>query len=225
MSTHLEVTAQLTLAYPTTITASSSASPPDHQSMHPPIHILDDINIQKQLQEQQQGQWKTYLSTELQGTTPPAAQPPPEELVNIRPTEEDDVIEEEDPYGRCMNMKDPRIIDLGLRSAFNTLPVNKHLSNNSSSSSPRGGKLASNKHPTGRPNGGLRPGPTGRHFKPFDHRKMNPMAGIQENAVYGETRNNLIVQKTNTSLPHMPAELRHTNYASSTRPLLQMVEP
>lgn len=65
---------------------------------------------------------------------------------------------------------------------------------------------------------------TGRHFKPFDHRKMNPMAGIQEDIgtdvqsqgssepIYSsQTSTNLIVQK-NTHLPHLPNEVRHTNY-------------
>lgn len=99
-------------------------------------------------------------------------------------------------------------------------------------------------------------GPTGaRHFKPFDHRRMNPMAEIQENpygmheSTYGSIPENnpvygtigpsgsgvpgqppaaprplssagplpgtLIVQKT-SNLPHMPTELRHTNYSSSS---------
>ena len=68
---------------------------------------------------------------------------------------------------------------------------------------------------------------TGRHFKPFDHRKMNPMAGIQEDPynnpdghsqgtsepIYSsQTTGNLIVQK-NTHLPHLPNEVRHTNYS------------
>ena len=99
-------------------------------------------------------------------------------------------------------------------------------------------------------------GPMGRHFKPFDHRRLNLMEGIQENP-YGMQENTvagakamqqenvyetaqhpypnghqqpppppppqsvpvggagLIVQK-NTHLPHMPAELRHTNYSSSS---------
>lgn len=103
---------------------------------------------------------------------------------------------------------------------------------------------------------------TGRHFKPFDHRRMNPMAeiqeiphgmhesthstidsqypsrshGIQANGLYGTidlpqngppsrplsaNGGNLIVQK-NTHLPHLPPELRHTNYSSgmSHTPLL-----
>ncbi|CAB4060858.1 unnamed protein product [Lepeophtheirus salmonis] len=234
-------------------TASSSVSPPDQSisSSVIPDHrkstSLDDINIQQQIQEQQQGQWKTY-SLQRGGSGAPPHQK--EEVVNIRPgmaaTQDED--DEEDPYGRCMNMKlstfeasntsannlnnnsrDPRIIDLGYMqqqqrpgsSAFNTLPVNNNL-NNLNSSNGRGGKppLSSGPNNTlpARPVStcnSIRNGPTGRHFKPFDHRKMNPMAGIQENAVYGTIppqnnsppppvlvptevtlqRNNLIVQK------------------------------
>uniref|UniRef100_A0A0K2T0T5 Protein tincar n=1 Tax=Lepeophtheirus salmonis TaxID=72036 RepID=A0A0K2T0T5_LEPSM len=263
-------------------TASSSVSPPDQSisSSVIPDHrkstSLDDINIQQQIQEQQQGQWKTY-SLQRGGSGAPPHQK--EEVVNIRPgmaaTQDED--DEEDPYGRCMNMKlstfeasntsannlnnnsrDPRIIDLGYMqqqqrpgsSAFNTLPVNNNL-NNLNSSNGRGGKppLSSGPNNTlpARPVStcnSIRNGPTGRHFKPFDHRKMNPMAGIQENAVYGTIppqnnsppppvlvptevtlqRNNLIVQKTNNTLPHMPAELRHTNYASPSN-AKQLVNP
>ena len=32
-------------------------------------------------------------------------------------------------------------------------------------------------------------GPTGRHFKPFDHRRMNPMAEIQEDPYASATAN------------------------------------
>ena len=99
-----------------------------------------------------------------------------------------------------------------------------------------------------------------RHFKPFDHRRMNPMAEIQEdpyssnagscgatnpnpvNNPYGTTEpiyssgrsssassasnsgsggNNLIVQKS-TQMPHMPSEVRHTNY-QQRKP--QMINP
>ena len=89
--------------------------------------------------------------------------------------------------------------------------------------------------------------PSGRHFKPFDHRKMNPMADIQEDPSYGVNgsqsvnpsstaagsspfagrvnpisngglngvgpSNPLIVSHVNSNLPHMPSELRHTNYS------------
>ncbi len=84
-----------------------------------------------------------------------------------------------------------------------------------------------------------------RHFKPFYHRKMNPMADIQENpyamhdglggvvhmppqpqqrpvsaAIQGQNpasmaQANLIVQKNTGHLPHMPSELRHTNLSQS----------
>lgn len=79
--------------------------------------------------------------------------------------------------------------------------------------------------------------PSGRHFKPFDHRKINPMAEIQENpyeqsAAAGVVPNippqgyngynghhsqdgqgdNTYIVHHNTHIPHMPAELRHTNY-------------
>ena len=87
-------------------------------------------------------------------------------------------------------------------------------------------------------------GPTGRHFTPFDHRKMNPMAGIQEDPPYGAAgsqqqkppssasaspfagrvnpgnngfnggpNTSLIVSHVNSNMPHMPSELRHTNYS------------
>ena len=88
-----------------------------------------------------------------------------------------------------------------------------------------------------RVNGGVATGPTGRHFKPFDHRRMNPMAEIQENPypnedpIYASGRSpseNLIVHKS-THLPHMPAEVRHTNYngmpLQSQRIMPQMVNP
>ena len=83
-------------------------------------------------------------------------------------------------------------------------------------------------------------GPTGRHFKPFDHRKMNPMAEIQEDSTwipgtaavenpYGEIMyaqvgpqpqppppvNTTLVIHKNLNLPHMPSELRHTNYSNN----------
>ena len=101
-----------------------------------------------------------------------------------------------------------------------------------------------------------------RHFKPFDHRRMNPMAEIQEdpyssNASCGGTTNsnpvsnpygttepiyssgrsssassasnsggsgggNLIVQKSTQQMPHMPSEVRHTNY-QQRKP--QMINP
>ena len=83
--------------------------------------------------------------------------------------------------------------------------------------------------------GGAPNGPSGRHFKPFDHRRINLMAEIQEDPSAGSAtapasascganepiyqrppvapqhQQNLIVQKS-THLPHMPSEVRHTNY-------------
>ena len=100
-----------------------------------------------------------------------------------------------------------------------------------------------------------------RHFKPFDHRRMNPMAEIQEDPYssnascgttisnpisnpYGTTEpiyssgrsssassasnsggsggGNLIVQKSTQQMPHMPSEVRHTNY-QQRKP--QMINP
>jgi hypothetical protein len=113
----------------------------------------------------------------------------------------------------------------------NTLParVNHHQTN--------GGGSA------GLHNGGA--GPTGRHFKPFDHRRINLMAEIQEDpsaaaaaaAVAGEPiyqrppvaphqqqqQQNLIVQKS-TNHPHMPAEVRHTNYNGGLGQLATQVQ-
>ena len=72
-------------------------------------------------------------------------------------------------------------------------------------------------------NGGMPNGPSGRHFKPFDHRRMNPMAEIQEDpgcAVVVENPYGVLgpvpptVQK-NTNMPHMPDQVRHTNYNGS----------
>jgi len=93
--------------------------------------------------------------------------------------------------------------------------------------------------------------PTGRHFKPFDHRKMNPMAEIQENPYeqqaatmdqYQQNGHNGLennghemnggyqplsngdttyVVHHNTHIPHMPTELRHTNYGAKP----QLVHP
>ena len=81
--------------------------------------------------------------------------------------------------------------------------------------------------------------PSGRHFKPFDHRKINPMAEIQENPYeqqastngYGNGHvqagpvvsgngqclppDNTYIVHHNTHIPHMPSELRHTNYGNN----------
>ena len=63
---------------------------------------------------------------------------------------------------------------------------------------------------------GLQVQPSGRHFKPFDHRKINPMADIQENPYeqqqYGPGQHEATYTvHHNTAVPHMPAELRHTS--------------
>ena len=88
--------------------------------------------------------------------------------------------------------------------------------------------------------------PSGRHFKPFDHRKINPMAEIQENpyeqsaAAAGAAQgfngyngqphpgggqpitngDNTYIVHHNTHIPHMPSELRHTNYGPGAKPHL-----
>ena len=227
--------------------------------------------------------------------------------------------EEEDPYGRCMNMKltsfsesqlqqqkqgianhpqpvvgsrDPRIIDLNSTASsstasisstppnttmnaqmsqpyehhnsnptnFNTLPAQMNGVNGVSDiTNPTigGGGVNANPHntlparvngisvngSTSAPGNKLFNGPSGRHFKPFDHRRMNPMADIQEDPSYGVVgnpphpvpssspfvgrtnqinngpnnipNNSLIVSHVNSNMPHMPAELRHTNYSGA----------
>ena len=66
--------------------------------------------------------------------------------------------------------------------------------------------------------------PSGRHFKPFDHRKINPMAEIQENPYEQQAGNsngfngcsdNTYIVHHNSHIPHMPSELRHTNYGNN----------
>merc|ERR1719458_594533 len=42
-------------------------------------------------------------------------------------------------------------------------------------------------------------GPTGRHFKPFDHRKMNPMADIQEDPYEAESPYGSFQKNENTT--------------------------
>ena len=81
------------------------------------------------------------------------------------------------------------------------------------------------------------PLPSGRHFKPFDHRRINPMAEIQENpyeqqqqqvnGVYGgvpgaqyggqENGHETYIVHHNNHIPHMPQELRHTNYGAGNK--------
>ena len=153
-------------------------------------------------------------------------------------------------------------------SNFNTLPaqvngMNNGLNsgNNDMNGAVNGGNLGIAAHNTlpNRVNGSgissnssnkLFNAPSGRHFKPFDHRKMNPMADIQEDPSYGISGNqpqqpvnpvststgsspfagrvnqignggingvgpnhSLIVSHVNSNMPHMPSELRHTNYS------------
>ena len=236
-------------------------------------------------------------------------------------------VEEEDPYGRCMNMKltsfaetqlqqqsfqtnhnhpqlsvgsrDPRIIDLNSTASsstasisstppntalnvqinqayaqqlsngsnFNTLPAQVNGMNNVGPSGVNninnagiGGSHGIAPHNTlparvggtalngvsSSSNNKLFNGPTGRHFTPFDHRKMNPMADIQEDPPYGAggsqqqkplssasaspfagrvnpgnngfnggPNTSLIVSHVNSNMPHMPSELRHTNYSGA----------
>ena len=96
--------------------------------------------------------------------------------------------------------------------------------------------------------GGAPNGPSGRHFKPFDHRRINLMAEIQEDPSAGSAtapasascganepiyqrppvapqhQQNLIVQKS-THLPHMPSEVRHTNYNGGLGAATQVQQP
>ena len=72
--------------------------------------------------------------------------------------------------------------------------------------------------------------PSGRHFKPFDHKRINPMAEIQENPYeqqanngyggqYGGPENGgTYIVHHNNHIPHMPQELRHTNYGPTNKP-------
>lgn len=91
----------------------------------------------------------------------------------------------------------------------------------------RGSALGANNNVTNTLPARVTMGPTGRHFKPFDHRRMNPMAEIQEDSnaepIYQQrTANNcgtnLIVQKSTQGLPHLPSEVRHTNYKKMANP-------
>ena len=137
---------------------------------------------------------------------------------------------------------------------FNTLPANNGQ-NGSNGRMPGNPPPVSHNTLPARVNGGSNgnvtsgrgpvAGPTGRHFKPFDHRKMNPMAEIQEDSTwvplpgggsvqvvenpYGEivygtvgpqplpnpAANTTLVVHKNLNMPHMPSELRHTNYSNA----------
>jgi hypothetical protein len=114
--------------------------------------------------------------------------------------------------------------------SHNTLPARVNGGSNGSSGAVTGGR-------------GSFAGPTGRHFKPFDHRKMNPMAEIQEDSTwvpaaagntYGEIMyappqpppvNTTLVIHKNLNQPHMPSELRHTNYSSNVGPNRKLANP
>lgn len=147
---------------------------------------------------------------------------------------------------------------------FNTLPANGQngsngrLNSNAPSATHNTLPARVNGGPNGNAGGSGRgssvSGPTGRHFKPFDHRKMNPMAEIQEDSTwtpggppppgavvenpYGEIMYGTVVAQQqlpnqvpnttvhkNLNMPHMPSELRHTNYSSNVGPNRKLVNP
>ena len=81
------------------------------------------------------------------------------------------------------------------------------------------------------------PLPSGRHFKPFDHRRLNPMTEIQESpaaaaaateavarvpagprplSVVASTSHGGSIASKSPQLPHMPTKLLHTNYSSTS---------
>lgn len=278
---------------PDSSSTTSSTSPPGQQQADTAAHrkssSLDNINLPGDPSNRQ-----GFKSYSLQrGAVPPseeeAARLHAETMVIMRnggvvphPPPAAPSLPEEDPYGRCTNMRltsftettgqsprDPRIIDLAQSSAltqppqlqpqpsqpqqqypssnFNTMPA-QGLANQY----PQPGQQVS-AHPHNtlparvgesppRSNGHHYPShppnlqPTGRHFKPFDHRKMNPMAEIQENPyelqaameqqyramehqngtehTNGHSTDNTYVVHHNTNIPHMPSELRHTNYGT-----------
>ena len=260
-------------------TVSSSASPPDQSNssgqsdmkeQHRKSNSLDEINLNNQGQRQGSQSWKSYSLQRQQipvGQEVPVPQPPPSNgnssqiyanpnptLAIRRPGLNAPVIQDdEDPYGRCMNMKltsfseqqqqqqaqirDPRIIDLnpaGIPTQqsqhpnFNTLPGSHvHQPEVVPNTVPHGGVqgVMGSSHNT---LPARVAGPSGRHFKPFDHRKMNPMADIQENP-YGppapyasgqstypqghDMNNGNLVVKSNVH-PNLPPNLRHTNVYS-----------
>ena len=165
--------------------------------------------------------------------------------------------EQEDMYGRCTNMRltsfsdkgaavprDPRLIDLSQSAAstgnlghppqlqhnpspFNTLPA--HISQHQAHQ-PLPQPQPHHPHNTLPARVNFPPNhlPSGRHFKPFDHRRINPMAEIQENPYeqqangyggqYGpENGHETYIVHHNNHIPHMPQELRHTNYGPTTK--------
>lgn len=286
-------------------TSSSSATPPDQQivtqqskmmiqqqremqQQHRKSTSLDEINlVQSQVAENHQ--WKSCSlqrkmdppSSNIYGVIGEGNENGNGELVIRRKTSAKSLhgMDDEDPYGRCLNMKltsftenqrqmdenaqmtakDPRLIDFNNKASstaiprqgspiqqqyqsnpqqFNTLPAHPNLQVNSSSNvhpsqgQPQMGPMGHQHHntlPARVNNTALTPAQQrmiGRHFKPFDHKRMNPMAGIEENPndtqedpypppppAPAPQQQQLIVQKS-THLPHMPSELRHTNYSS-----------
>ena len=205
------------------------------------------MNLQSECGKQQQ-QWKSFsLQRGLAG--------PGEEGEEVIAMKQQPVavtvVEQEDPYGRCTNMRltsftegtpaprDPRLIDLSQSAAstgnlgaggpphpasyspaqFNTLPAQPGAGPGHPAPHPHN-TMPAHRTPPVFPHQ-----PTGRHFKPFDHRKINPMAEIRENPYEqqpqlvgnghgGPLQDNTYIVHHNTHIPHMPSELRHTNYGS-----------
>ena len=221
---------------PDSSSTTSSTSPPGQQQPDTAAQrksfSLDNMNLPND--PTSQPGWKSYSLQ--RGADPPSeeevARLQAETMVLLRnavpaphPAPPAPSLPEEDPYGRCTNMRltsfngepitqsprDPRIIDLAQSTAvshlsnghptqtqpqhpntnFNTLPpqglggqysqppshqpAHPHntLPARVGESPPRNG--LAHHYPNHTPN--LQP--TGRHFKPFDHKKMNPMAEIQ----------------------------------------------
>ena len=220
---------------PDSSSTTSSTSPPGQQQPDTAAHrkssSLDNINLPGE--PAARPGWKSYSLQ--RGAAPPteeeAARLQAETMVILRsgapppqaPPQAPPSLPEEDPYGRCTNMRltsfteatanqsprDPRIIDLAQSTALTqpsnglpkpsqpqphypncqTLPAQGH--GQYPAPAPQGPPHPHNPlparvgesppralhYPSHPPN--LQP--TGRHFKPFDHRKMNPMAEIQVN--------------------------------------------
>ena len=108
---------------------------------------------------------------------------------------------------------DPRIIDLNnghhqqlsqqqQQHNFNTLPVNHGYHHQEAVAAAGQAAGAAGQHVQQQQPHNTLParvsGPTGRHFKPFDHRKMNPMAEIPENSHYGPPQ-----QQAPVMYPHL----------------------
>lgn len=70
--------------------------------------------------------------------------------------------------------------------------------------------------------------PSVRHFKPFDHRRLNPMTEIQESpadepadphhrhSVVSSGNAGSSIASKSPQLPHLPSKLLHTNYSSNS---------